>query len=100
MRVCFSKPLHNLAIRVTAIILCTVAINNSLLAGDDKVAQQSRISLDTAVKKVRRQYAGGKVLNTKVENTKQGKVFVIKMISADSRVLHIHVDAQSGKIYK
>jgi hypothetical protein len=96
----FCKTIHRAIMRVTAIILCTIVVGNNLMANDDQVAKQTEISLDTAVNKVRRVYAGGKVINTKVENTENGKIFVIKMISADSRVLHILVDARSGEIYK
>lgn len=96
----FCKTIHRATIRVIAITLCSVVLGNHLMANDDKIAQQTEISLDTAVNKVRRVYAGGKVINTKVENTENGKIFVIKMISADSRVLHILVDAHSGEIYR
>ncbi len=100
MHVCFCKYFHKTVIKVIAITLCTLLISNNIMANDENIAKQTEISLDTAVNKVRRQYAGGKVINTKVENTESGKIFVIKMISADSRVLHILVDAHSGKIYK
>ncbi|MEE9412024.1 MAG: PepSY domain-containing protein [Methylococcales bacterium] len=100
MQIRFSKTFHRVFIGSTAIILCTLVIGNNLMADDKTIAKQTEISLDTAVNKVRRHYIGGKVINTKVENTDNGKIFVIKMISVDSRVMHIIVDAHSGEIYK
>jgi uncharacterized membrane protein YkoI len=81
-----------------AIICCTVLISNNLLADDGSSSEQTGISLDAAVNQVRQQYTDGTVLNTKQDASENGKIYIIKMITSDSRVLHIRVDAQSGKI--
>ncbi|KXJ42069.1 MAG: hypothetical protein AXA67_00015 [Methylothermaceae bacteria B42] len=78
------------------VVIFVVSVN--LLADDDASAQQPTISLDVAVNKVRGQYADGKIVKTDEEESGSGKVYVIKMITADNRVLHIRVNAQSGEI--
>ncbi len=94
----FSSHIQRMMIRLLAIVLFTSVIANNLLADDANPDQPPKISLDTAVNKVRAQYADGKVLKTEEQNAGNGKIYVIKMITADSRLLHIRVDAQSGQI--
>lgn len=79
-------------------VVFTFPASNNLLAEDVKATQSPSITLDAAVNDVRSRYADAKILNTSVENTGNGKVYVIKMITADSRLIHIRVDAQSGQI--
>jgi len=91
--------------RVTKVFITVVLVFASIAsencrAGEADTTQQPVISLDAAVNTVRNQYADGKILKTTEERTEAGKVYVIKLITADSRVIHIRVDAQSGRIIK
>lgn len=86
-----SKRVGKSLLSICVSLLCWVI-------GTDAIAADNAITLDMAVKKVSSRYAEGRVLNTKEETNDSGKVYVIKLLTADSRVLHIRVDAVSGKI--
>lgn len=100
MRGCLfaSRRFRTITIQWVVIVVFSLSYGSNLFAADNSGNQQPTISLDAAVNTVRNQYADGKVLKTIEENAGTGKIYVIKMITADSRVLHIRVDAKSGKI--
>ena len=85
---------------ITVVLVFANIASENCRAGEADITQQPVISLDAAVNTVRNQYADGKILKTTEENTETGKIYVIKLITADSRVIHIRVDAHSGKIIK
>ena len=54
------------------------------------------ISLDEAVARAERQYHA-RVVRTDVQDEDGRKVYVLKLLSEDGRVITVRVDAQSGR---
>ncbi|MCH9698656.1 MAG: PepSY domain-containing protein [Gammaproteobacteria bacterium] len=74
-----------------------LSVNNAW-SDENNNSNSPKLSVDEAVNMVRSQYADGKILKTTTENNGNQTKYVIKVITADSRVLHITVDAQSGQM--
>lgn len=88
-----------LPVKRAGFLLMIIVLSVSTVWSDESSNSNSpKLSVDEAVNMVRSQYADGKILKTTTENNGNQTIYVIKVITADSRVLHITVDAQSGQI--
>jgi hypothetical protein len=59
-------------------------------------AQRDGISLDEAVRRAEAQY-NARVVRTDVQDEDGRKVYVLKLLSEDGRVITVRVDAQTGR---
>ena len=59
----------------------------------------SRVDLDRAAKQVQKK-VHGRVLGAKTVTESSRTIHVIRVLTPDGRVVHVRVDAESGKILK
>jgi uncharacterized membrane protein YkoI len=72
--------------------------DNGAAAPDARVAAIVRdgISLDEAVRRAERQY-NARVVRTDVQDEDGRRVYVLKLLSEDGRVITVRVDASTGR---
>ncbi|HET7809495.1 MAG TPA: PepSY domain-containing protein [Steroidobacteraceae bacterium] len=60
-------------------------------------AQRDGISLDEAVRRAEQQYHA-RVVRTEVQDEDGRKVYVLKLLSDDGRVIQVRIDAATGRM--
>jgi hypothetical protein len=65
--------------------------------GDGAGAQRDAISLDEAVRMAEAQY-NARVVRTEVQDEDGRKVYVLKLLSEDGRVITVRIDAATGRM--